>query len=127
MEIKTSVNPPVEARKSDHGENLANEVRLLFQSLPGLSVIEGEIPSSLAVLDFDEGISWCQIDLNSSTFDLAAFETIYPYLLPGSHVIFDDYGFSRYKSTQIALDNFLKDKKEGICELPTGQGLLIKS
>ena len=121
------VNPPIEARKSDHGKNLANEVRLLFQSIPGLRVIEGEIPSSLASLNFDEGISWCQIDLNSSTFDLAAFETIYPYLMPGSHVIFDDYGFSRYKKTQLSLDKFLREKSETICELPTGQGLFIKS
>ena len=120
-------DPPKEARKTDHGKNLETEVKKLFRHLPKAKVVKGEIPSSLENFDWSCGISWCQIDLNSAQADLSAFQFIYEKLLPGSHVIFDDYGFSRYKDTQVALDDFLSTKPESICELPTGQGLFIKS
>ena len=119
-------NPPLEARKLDHSPTLHENVQNMFKGLPGAKVIKGRIPDSCKNLDFTKGVSWCQIDLNSADSDLSAFKMIYPYLNSGSHVIFDDYGFSRYKQTQEKLDSFLKTTGERICELPTGQGLFIK-
>ena len=121
-------NPPEEAKKKEHGPMLFETVKNQFQVFSNAKVIKGLLPFSLADIDFKQGISWCQIDLNSAEADTDSFQFIYKYLLPGSHVIFDDYGFSRYKKTQLSLDQFLLDHgNERICELPTGQGLLIKS
>ena len=120
-------DPPAEAKKADHSSNLHLDVEQLFRAFSNTTVAKGFIPQSIDSADFSQGIKWCQIDLNSADSDLKAFNFIYDKLLPGSHVIFDDYGFSRYKETQIALDNFLKGKRETIFELPTGQGFLIKS
>ena len=53
---------------------------------------------------------WSQIDLNSAEADLGAFEFIYEKLTKGAIVIFDDYGFARYKKTQESIDRFLKRK-----------------
>ena len=121
-------NPPEEAKKKEHGPLLFETVKNQFRGFPKAEIIKGLLPFSLADTNFDQGISWCQIDLNSAQADTSSFEFIYKHLLPGSHVIFDDYGFSRYKDTQFKLDNFLSNHgNERICELPTGQGLLIKT
>ena len=120
-------NPPRESRKADHSPSLHLEVQNLFGAFKSKAVVKGFVPESISHIDFSKGIKWCQIDLNSAESDLKAFEFIYDKLLPGSHVIFDDYGFSRYKNTQLALDQFLSEKRERVFELPTGQGLLIKS
>ena len=96
----------------------------MFNGLAGAKLME-EFRSPAKIL-ISPRVSWCQIDLNSADSDLSAFKMIYPYLNSGSHVIFDDYGFSRYKQTQEKLDSFLKTTGERICELPTGQGLFIK-
>ena len=120
-------NPPSEARKNDHSPVLHENVQVLFRGFPGAQVVKGRIPESCEKIDFSTGVSWCQIDLNSADSDLSAFKMIYPYLSSGSHVIFDDYGFSRYKETQVKLDNFLQAYGERVCELPTGQGLFIKA
>lgn len=119
-------NPPNEAKKVDHGPNLEFNVRQLFTStFPNSKVLKGKLPEVLSQLTFEK-ISWCQIDLNSHIHDVNVFKTIYPYLTKGAHVIFDDYGFSRYKLTQEAVDKFLKTKNKRVFELPTGQGLFIK-
>lgn len=120
-------NPPKEAKKADHCSTLHLDVESLFSSFKNKIIAKGFIPESIKDIDFSKGIKWCQIDLNSAAADLDAFSLIYDYLLPGAHVIFDDYGFSRYHSTQKLLNSFLEDKPEVIFELPTGQGLLIKS
>lgn len=119
-------NPPQEALKSDHSPDLDKSVRLLFEAYTNARIIKGFLPDSIKPYDFSRGIDWCQIDLNSSRFDTDTFSHIYKYLNKGAHVVFDDYGFSRYNDTQLALDKFLEDKPESIFESPTGQGFLIK-
>ena len=117
--------PPNEARKKEHGPNLRDQVAALFQHTFGdTKVIQGSIPSCLHSLPL-KSISWCQIDLNSAKYDSETFEYIFELLMPGAHVIFDDYGFLRYKQTQEKLDLFLSPYKGRILELPTGQGLYI--
>ena len=118
-------NPPEEAKKSEHGPDLYNKVKLLFKEFEQAKIIKGHLPKSIAELNI-ERISWAQIDLNSAESDLNTFKFIYPKLQPKAHVIFDDYGFSRYHKTQEKLDKFLDNKTERILELPTGQGLFIK-
>jgi O-methyltransferase len=118
-------NPPIESKKSDHGPNLYATVKRRFDWYPGVSVVQGELPKALDYIA-DQNITWCHIDLNSEIADCGVFERIYPNLNNGAIVIFDDYGFSRYKKTQLALDGFLKKNSNSrILELPTGQGLYI--
>jgi hypothetical protein len=119
-------NPPLESRKSDHSENLHDQVHTrLSLTKEKINVIKGRLPDCLPVL-CENSISWAQIDLNSAEADIESFKAIYPYLKKSAIVIFDDYGASRYKNTQLGLDKFLYDKDETILELPTSQGLFIK-
>ena len=120
-------NPPAESKKADHDVNLHIKVEKLFSDLFNYSVIvKGSIPNSLNPYNIKK-IAWAQIDLNSAEYDLKALQFIYDKLQPDAHVVFDDYGFQRYKKTQDALDYFMRDKSERVFEMPTGQGLLIKS
>lgn len=120
-------NPPREAQKADHGPGLESSVRQMFlTTFPDTKVIKGYLPNSLDSVTINQ-ISWCQIDLNSAEHDVSTFKYIFDKLQAGAHVIFDDYGFSRYKNTQKMLDNFLDADNSRIFELPTGQGLWIKN
>ena len=42
-------------------------------------------------------------------------------------IIFDDYGSPNYLDTKKIIDNFFKNKKEYIFQIPTGQALIIKN
>jgi O-methyltransferase len=117
-------NPPIEARKSDHGPKLFNSVRQRLGDLCGAIVVRGELPGSLHGVTISD-VTWAQIDLNSANADASVFREIFPKLVDGAVVIFDDYGFSRYRDTQNALDSYLSAKGGVILELPTGQGLYI--
>ncbi|MBM4231622.1 MAG: class I SAM-dependent methyltransferase [Gammaproteobacteria bacterium] len=118
-------SPPIEARKSDHGPTLHVDVKRRLQKYgSNFEVIKGALPDSLASHG-DLRITFCQIDLNSASADLATFESIYPRLIDGALVIFDDYGFNRYHETQSAIDAFLSPVHDRVLELPTGQGLYV--
>jgi O-methyltransferase len=113
---------PEEARKSDHGPNLADAVRQRLASY-GCSVYAGDVRQHLVTLP--DTIGFCQVDLNDAEAEGAVFPTVYERLTPGAIVIFDDYGFRRYRDSALTHQRFLEGKEQ-ILELPTGQGLLVK-
>ena len=117
-------NPPDEARKADHGAGLFDAVQHRLGDQCGAVVVRGELPNSLREVPVGD-VTWAQIDLNSASADLSVFQEIFPNLVDGAVVIFDDYGFSRYQDTQAALDRYANARGGSILELPTGQGLYI--
>lgn len=117
-------NPPIEARKVDHGPLLFENVKARLSKYSNLHVIKGSLPASLESLEL-KSVTWCQIDLNSSSSDASTFTAVLDVLQDGAMVIFDDYGFSRYAETQIAIDKICAERGTRVLELPTGQGLYI--
>lgn len=113
---------PEEARKADHGPKLAEQVRERLKPF-GVVVHGGDIRSTAQTLPHT--IGFCQIDLNNAEAEGFVFPMVYERLLPGSVVIFDDYGFRRYRESALTHQKFLAGKEQ-ILELPTGQGLLVK-
>lgn len=113
--------PPEESRKSEHGPNLEQKVR---DRLTGWNaeVIAGDIRQTLRL---PEQIAFCQIDLNDAEAEGFVFPKVYERLTPGAVVIFDDYGFRRYRESALTHQRFLVGKEQ-VLELPTGQGMLIK-
>jgi hypothetical protein len=114
---------PLEARKNNHGPGLYDDVVRRLEPW-GAKVYPGDIRTTMEHLP-DE-ISWCQIDLNDADAEGAVFPAVYERLLPGAVVVFDDYGFRRYRESALRHQKFLKNK-ERVLELPTGQGLLVKA
>ncbi len=117
-------NPPLEAKKIDHGDDLHLRVASRLQHCGETTVVKGFLPTSLAGHNLGK-ITWCQIDLNSAEADSNTFKYIIDNLSDGAIVIFDDYGFSRYSDTQKELDQIAATRNNLILELPTGQGLYI--
>jgi O-methyltransferase len=64
------------------------------------------------------------VDIYRSIMD--AMEFIWPRLVTGGFVIFDDYGFPSCPGARIAVDNFFRDKPEFPMALPTAQAVIHK-
>ena len=112
---------PEEARKSDHGPELYERVKARLAPF-NATVHKGDIRDVTAL---PERIGFCQIDLNNAEAEGFIFPLVYNRLQPGSIVIFDDYGFRRYRESALTHQRFLEGKEQ-VLELPTGQGLLVK-
>ena len=112
---------PKEARKSDHGPELYERVKTRLAPF-NATVHKGDIRNVTAL---PERIGFCQIDLNNAEAEGFIFPLVYNRLQPGSVVVFDDYGFRRYRESALTHQRFLEGKEQ-VLELPTGQGLLVK-
>ena len=113
-------DPPAEAKKAAHGPGLADKVRQRLAPY-GVEVYAGDVRNHPLPHD----IGFCQIDLNDAAAEGAIFPRVYERLRPGSIVIFDDYGFRRYRESALTHQRFLEGKEQ-VLELPTGQGMLVK-
>jgi hypothetical protein len=76
-----------------------------------------------------EGLSFAfvhiDVDLYTPTRD--SMEFFYPRLSPGGIVLCDDYGFATCPGARQAMDEYMAVRPEPVIELPTGQGLVIKT
>lgn len=64
------------------------------------------------------------VDLYQPTLDSLCF--FYPRMVAGGIILCDDYGFKTCPGAKKAFDDFMKDKKEKIIHVPTGQGFIVK-
>lgn len=53
---------------------------------------------------------------------MMALEYFYPRLAPGAVMLFDDYFDKSYPMARIAVDEFMNDKAEQLCQLHSGDG-----
>jgi O-methyltransferase len=73
-----------------------------------------------------ERVSWVHIDVDiyQSVRDCIRF--LYPRLVPGGFMVFDDYGFPSCPGARRAVDEAFASLPEVPLCLPTGQCLVIK-
>lgn len=85
----------------------------------------GFIPDTFTPMQ-NSAIAFAHIDVDiyRSVKDCCAF--IYPRLVPGGTMIFDDYGFPTCPGARQAIDEFFQDKPEIPLVLPTGQAVVIR-
>lgn len=98
------------------------------QSVVGTDGVEyhaGFIPQTFEGLSVDR-IAFAHVDLDLHAAILESCKFIYPRLIKGGVVVFDDYGFPSCPGARIAVDDFFKDKPEFPLVLPTGQALIHK-
>lgn len=123
---------------ADHSENFYNSlqagysqegiyehVRDRFAPYPNVIIVKGAVPGSLAQAA-PERVSFMHVDLNSSKAEVAALEFFWERLVPGAHIVLDDYGWSAFREQKRAHDAFFATKKLAVLELPTGQGVVVK-
>ena len=87
---------------------------------------KGTIKNNFDIFNNPEKICWISIDLNSAKATLDCLNFFYKKIIKDGIIILDDYGSIGYVDTRIVVDNFFKEKREKILQLPTGQAIIIK-
>tara|TARA_B100001939_G_scaffold339074_1_gene345412 strand:- start:701 stop:1564 length:864 start_codon:yes stop_codon:yes gene_type:complete len=100
----------------------------LKEFLENLVFKKGLVPETFSGKNEPESISWLHIDLNSSPPTLDTLNYYWSRLEPGGIVLFDDYAQPAYIDTKIVVDDWLKNRKDGvILQMPTSQAIIFKT
>lgn len=96
-----------------------------FAVNPNVKIIRGYLPEALDPTQPAQ-ISFLHMDLNSPGAEVETLRELWPRIVAGGFIIFDDYGWKVFAKQKEAEDLFASEHGLSILELPTGQGLLIK-
>jgi len=106
--------------------SLENTKQNLAVFEPDAVFVKGFIPQSFEIAPLPPDIAWLHIDLNASLPTTAALKTLFDRVLPGGVVLFDDYGWSGYQDTKVAVDAFFAGERGVLLPMPTGQAIFFK-
>jgi O-methyltransferase len=112
-------------RPGDFGRTSPEHVRSLVAPYPFVDMHVGYIPDTFKGLDLRQ-IAWAHVDLDLYKSIRDAIDYLYPRLVPGGFLIFDDYGFPSCPGARRAVDEAFADKPEVPLCLPTAQCLVVK-
>lgn len=85
----------------------------------------GFVPDTFVGLDqIRIAFAHVDVDIYQSVIDCCSF--IYPRLVEGAFMVFDDYGFPTCPGARQAVDSFFADKPERPLVLPTGQAIVFR-
>jgi O-methyltransferase len=121
-----AIQDPSGHQEGDFGNSSLSLVKQHLQPFHCLNFHPGIIPETFeAVRDKQFAFVHIDVDLYQTTIDCCEF--FYERLSKGGIMLFDDYGFPRYKNSEKrAVDEFFKDKPEVPISLRTSQCLIIK-
>lgn len=109
----------------DFADTSLEAVRSLVGGESWIDYRQGIVPASFGGLDCC-AIRFAHIDLDIYEAIHAACAFVYPRLVPGGMMVFDDYGFWSCPGARAAVDEFFVNKREAPFALPTGQALVAK-
>lgn len=112
-------------RSGDLAGTSAKAVSELLAPHPFVRLHVGFIPDTFAGLSLDR-VAWAHVDVDlyQSVRDATSF--LYPRLVPGGFLLFDDYGFPSCAGARRAVDEAFAGRPELPLCLPTGQCLVVK-
>jgi hypothetical protein len=111
------------AGELSHDGSLAQE---LFAKFPQAELRVGWIPETFADLP-EQQFRFVHIDVDLYEVTRDCVEFFYPRLVVGGVMLFDDHGMISCPGARKAVEEYFAKTDEQILDLPTGQGLLIKS
>lgn len=97
-----------------------------FAHYPRVQLVRGIVPDTLSTVQIDR-VCYLSLDMNIVLPEIAAIEYFWDKLSPGAPVVLDDYGKAKFIEQKRAMDAFAARRGVKILNLPTGQGLLLKS
>ena len=97
-----------------------------FMAFPNVRIVQGVVPDSFKVAMPDR-IAFLHLDMNSAVAEEAALHALFDRITPGGAVVLDDYGWRQFRRQKDAADAFFAPRGLDVLELPTGQGLVIKT
>ncbi len=86
---------------------------------------KGMIPETFSGLE-DKCVKFAHIDLDIYDSIKDACEFIWPRLVSGGAVVFDDYGYATCPGARKAIDEYFKPLPVHPLVLPTGQAIIVK-
>jgi O-methyltransferase len=113
-------------RQKDFCDTSLEGVQALVGTFPWIYYHKGYVPATFIGLEA-ESISLAHIDLDIYRSILDSCEFIYPRLVDGGFMIFDDYGFPSCPGARQAVDEFFSTKPEQPLVLSTGQAVIFKT
>ena len=119
-------NDPGGHKENDFGDTSIDAVKEYLCHFPFVTLHSGLIPEIFTVVE-DSKFAFVHIDVDlyQSAKDCCTF--FYDRMVRGGVMIFDDYGFPRYRfAEKQAVDEFFRDKPESLISLSTGQCIVIK-
>ena len=121
------VNAQKDWHKSGDFKDTSEEVVSARVGHPDLVVThKGFIPDTFKGLEFSK-ISFAHIDVDIYQSILDSLDFIYPRLMTGGFIIFDDYGFPTCPGARQAVDEFFTNKPEQPLAMASGQAIVFKS
>jgi O-methyltransferase len=100
--------------------------QLLRPFAPAVELRKGWIPASFTGLEHLQ-FAFAHVDVDLYEPALETCRYVYPRLVTGGVMIFDDYGYPACRGERQAVDEFFADKSQPVIALPTGQALVIKT
>jgi len=114
-------------RVGEFGNTSLDAVKAYLDKFEATQFFPDRIPETF---DTEQNKRYCfvhvDVDLYQSVHDCCHY--FYPRLVPGGVIIFDDYGFLRYRdAAKRAVDEFFSDKPDVLVSFHTGQCMVMKS
>jgi O-methyltransferase len=103
----------------------AADVEKLLREFAFAHIHVGFIPGTFEGLAIST-VAWAHVDVDIYQTVLDSVEYLYPKLVPGGFLVFDDYGFPSCAGARRAVDEAFSTRPEVPVCLPTGQCLVIK-
>lgn len=97
-----------------------------FAPYPNVRVVQGVVPESFAIA-VPPRIALLHLDLNSPAAESAALHALFDRVAPGAAIVLDDYGWRQFRRQKDVADALFASRGLEVLELPTGQGLAIKT
>ena len=98
-----------------------------FKNFKNVRIIKGRVPDVFEEIEMPKKISFLHLDMNSSTAEIGALEMLFDKMVRGAICILDDFGYSIAKAQAEHELEWFSRKGFMVCELPTGQGLVLKN
>lgn len=114
----------VEHYNNDYSEDVLDEVCERFKEFDCVDIVPGVLPFSLHERSI-EHISFLMMDLNSGAAEVACLELLFPRIVKGGVIIFDDYGQTGHIRQKRMIDNFFNSKGLKVYACPTRQGIVF--
>lgn len=95
-----------------------------------VTYVPGLLPATIASLNLDpekDALVLVHIDLNVAGPTLGTLEHLFPMLVRGGIIIFDDYGWQNHRPTRDAINPYIASAEAEFVMLPTGQAFIIKN
>ena len=112
-------------RKGDFSDTSLETVRARLAAFPWAIFHPGILPATFSAIA-ESRICLAHVDVDIYEAVLNCCDRLYPKLVPGGVMVFDDYGFESCPGAREAVDQWFSDKPEVPLVLPTGQALVTR-